>query len=107
MFAVVKTGGKQYKVAVGDIFETEKLEAEEGKAVSLDQVLMITDGDDVVVGAPLVEGASVETEVVSQKRNKKVLIFKKRRRQKSRVKNGHRQQITVLKVKSIKKGKGA
>ena len=103
MFAVVKTGGKQYKVAVGTIFETEKLEAEEGKTVSLDQVLMITDGNDVVVGAPLVEGAVVKAEVVSQKRNKKVLIFKKRRRQKSRVKNGHRQKITVLKVKEIKK----
>ena len=64
---------------------------------------MITDGNDVVVGAPLVEGAVVKAEVVSQKRNKKVLIFKKRRRQKSRVKNGHRQKITVLKVKEIKK----
>lgn len=107
MFAVVKTGGKQYKVTVGDIFETEKLEAEEGKTVSLDQVLMITDGEDVIVGAPLVEGAVVNAEVVSQKRNKKVLIFKKRRRQKSRVKNGHRQEVTVLKVKEIKKEKGA
>ncbi|MCT4574817.1 MAG: 50S ribosomal protein L21 [Alphaproteobacteria bacterium] len=103
MFAVVKTGGKQYKVAVGDIFETEKLEAEEGKTVSLDQVLMITDGDDVVVGAPLVEGAVVKAEVVAQKRNKKILVFKKRRRQKSRVKNGHRQNVTVLKVTEIKK----
>jgi len=103
MFAVVKTGGKQYKVTVGDIFETEKLDAEEGKTVSLDQVLMITDGDDVIVGTPLVEGAIVKAEVVSQKRNKKVLIFKKRRRQKSRVKNGHRQEVTVLKVKEIKK----
>jgi large subunit ribosomal protein L21 len=107
MFAVVKTGGKQYKVAVGDIFDTEKLETEEGKTVSLDQVLMITDGDDVIVGTPLVEGAVVEAEVVSHKRNKKVIIFKKRRRKKSMSKNGHRQKITVLKVKSIKKGKGA
>jgi len=104
MFAIVKTGGKQYKVTVGEIFETEKLEAEVGKTVSLDQVLMIgVDEKDAVIGAPLVKGASVEVEVISQKRNKKVLVFKKRRRKKSRTKNGHRQSITVLKVTKINK----
>ncbi len=101
MFAVVKTGGKQYRVAADDLLKVEKLDAEPGETVVLDQVLMVGDGDDRKVGAPLVEGAVVEAEVVEQSRAKKIIVFKKKRRQNYRRKNGHRQHQTVLKVIGI------
>ena len=102
MFAVVKTGGKQYKVAQGDMIQVEKLEAEAGKSIDLADVLMLCDGDKVTVGTPVVAGAKVTAEVVSQSRSGKVIVFKKKRRQNYRRKNNHRQEFTVLKITAIK-----
>lgn len=104
MFAVIKTGGKQYKVAKDDIVVVEKLEGEAGASVALDSVLMLGDGDNVTTGSPFVEGASVAAEVVEQTRGDKVIVFKKQRRQNYRRKNGHRQDLTVLKVTDILTG---
>lgn len=104
MFAVVKTGGKQYKVASGDVIKVEKLEAEAGATVELDQVLMVGDEAKVTIGAPMVAGAKVAAEVLEQTKGAKVIIFKKRRRKNSRRTRGHRQQITVLRVTGITAG---
>ena len=104
MYAVVKTGGKQYRVAKDDIFRVEKLAGEDGENLVLDEVLMVGDGDNVTVGAPLVDGASVSVEILEQMRDKKITIFKKRRRQNYRRKKGHRQYLTVLKVTDISTG---
>ncbi len=104
MFAVVKTGGKQYKVASGDVIKVEKLEAEAGATVELDQVLMVGDDAKVTIGAPMVAGAKVAAEVLEQTKSAKVIIFKKRRRKNSRRTRGHRQQITVLRVTGITAG---
>ncbi len=101
MFAVVKTGGKQYKVAQGDVIQVEKLSAEVGKTVSLAEVLMLADNGTVTVGAPFIKGAAVSAEVVAQDRSDKLIIFKKKRRQNYRRKNSHRQQFTVLKITGI------
>ena len=101
MFAVVKTGGKQYKVAPDDVIKVEKLPAEAGAEVTLDQVLMVGDGDNVTVGAPTVAGATVTATVLEQTRGKKIIVFKKRRRQDSRVTKGHRQDLTVLRIGAI------
>lgn len=104
MFAVVKTGGKQYKVASGDVIKVEKLEVEAGATVELDQVLMVGDESSVTVGAPMVAGASVVFQVLEQTKGPKVITFKKRRRKNSRRTRGHRQQITVLRVTGITAG---
>lgn len=104
MYAVVKTGGKQYRVSKDDILKVERLPGEAGDVVTLDDVLMLGDGADVTVGAPKVDGASVAAEILEQKRDKKVIIFKKRRRQNYRRKKGHRQHLTVLKVTDILTG---
>lgn len=101
MFAVVKTGGKQYRVAKDDVIRVEKLDAEAGETVILDEVLMVSDENGAKTGTPLLEGAAVEAEVVEQTRNKKIIIYKKKRRQNYRRKKGHRQQVTVLKVVDI------
>ena len=101
MFAVVKTGGKQYKVAQGDVFQVEKLDVEAGKSVDLSEVLMLCDNGKVTMGAPFVAGAKITAEVVSQSRTGKLIIFKKKRRQNYRRKNNHRQSYTVLKVTAI------
>ncbi|MFL2660194.1 MAG: 50S ribosomal protein L21 [Alphaproteobacteria bacterium] len=101
MYAIIKTGGKQYKVTKGDVIRVEKLEAEAGKKIKLDEVLMIG-GDKPAVGSPIVKGASVEAEVVEQTRNKKIIIFKKKRRHNYRRKNGHRQAVSILKITDIK-----
>ncbi|PCI63664.1 MAG: 50S ribosomal protein L21 [Kordiimonadales bacterium] len=101
MFAIVKTGGKQYRVTEGDVVKVEKLDGEVGKNISIDEVLMVGDDKGVKTGEPLVEGASVTFEVLEQKKDKKIVIFKKKRRQNYRRKRGHRQEITVLRVKSI------
>ncbi len=106
MFAVIKTGGKQYRVAKDARLTVEKLPAEAGETVTLDQVLMVGGDQGVTLGQPLVAGASVTAEVVEQTRGKKMLVFKKRRRQNSRRKNGHRQHYTVLKVTDIHTGGG-
>jgi large subunit ribosomal protein L21 len=104
MYAVVKTGGKQYRVAKDDIIKIERLPGEAGDVVTLSEVLMIGDGADMKIGAPLVEGASVAGEIVEQGRADKVIVFKKRRRQNYRRKKGHRQLLTVLKVTDILTG---
>ena len=104
MYAVVKTGGKQYRVSKDDILKVERLPGEAGDVVTLEDVLMLGDGADVTVGAPMVDGASVAAEILEQKRDKKIIIFKKRRRQNYRRKKGHRQHLTVLKVTDILTG---
>jgi large subunit ribosomal protein L21 len=97
MFAVIKTGGKQYKVAKNDVIVVEKLPAEAGASITLDEVLMIGDK----IGAPTVAGASVTATVVDQTKGDKVIVFKKKRRQNYRRKKGHRQQLTVLRITDI------
>ena len=104
MFAVIKTGGKQYKVAKGDKITVEKLDGEAGSTVEFSDVLMVGGEGDAKVGAPLVEGAKVAAEVVEQSRAPKVLIFKKKRRHTYRRKKGHRQHQTVLEIKDIVAG---
>ena len=101
MFAVVKTGGKQYKVAPNDVIKVEKLDGEEGSSLTLGEVLMLDGEAGLKVGAPLVAGASVTATVIAQKKGDKIIVFKKRRRQNSRRKNGHRQNITVLRITAI------
>ena len=102
MYAVIKTGGKQYKVQKDDVIRVEKLKVEAGKTVTLDQVLMLNDGKKTTIGAPVVAGAKVTAEVIEQTRSDKVIVFKKKRRQNYRRKNGHRQNLTVLRIKDIK-----
>ncbi len=101
MFAIVKTGGKQYKVSQGDLVQVEKLPAEAGKTVELSEVLMLCDGGKTTVGSPFVKGAKVKAEVVAQERTGKLIVFKKKRRQNYRRRNNHRQEYTVLKVTGI------
>ena len=101
MYAVVKTGGKQYRVSKNDILQVERLAGDAGDVVTLDEVLMLADGSNVTVGAPMIDGASVAAEILEQKRDKKIIVFKKRRRQNYRRKNGHRQHLTVLRVTDI------
>ncbi len=101
MFAVVKTGGKQYRVAPGDILKVERLEGEAGDTVTLDQVLLVGDGDRTTAGTPLVDGTVVTAEILEQTRAKKVIVFKKKRRHNYRRKKGHRQHLTVLRVLEI------
>ena len=101
MYAVIKTGGKQYKVAEGDVLKVEKLSADAGEMVSFQQVLMLGDDKGSTVGRPTVSGAEVTATVLEQARDDKVIVFKKRRRQNSRRKNGHRQSHTVLRVTKI------
>jgi large subunit ribosomal protein L21 len=100
MFAVIRTGGKQYRVAAEDVITVERLPGAPGDIIELGDVLMLG-GDSVTVGNPLVTGASVAGEVVEQKRGDKVIAFKKRRRQNSRRKRGHRQEYTVLRITEI------
>lgn len=102
MFAIIKTGGKQYRVSEGSLLRVEKLEGEAGNTVTLDHVLVIGEGSSLTVGEPLVKGATVIAEIVNQIRDKKVLIFKKIRRHNYRRKNGHRQELSILKIKEIK-----
>jgi len=102
MFAVIKTGGKQYRVSENDVLVVEKLVAEAGDKVQFDQVLMIgEEGKAPTVGSPLIDKAAVTAEVVRQTRGEKLIIFKKRRRQNSRRKNGHRQDLTLVKITGI------
>ena len=101
MYAVVRTGGKQYRLGVGDSVKVEKLSDEVGNIVELSQILMVSDGDEVKVGTPLVTGASVKAEIVGHGRNKKIRVFKMKRRKKYRRTQGHRQAFTQLKVTEI------
>ena len=101
MFAVIRTGGKQYRVSQNDVLKVERLDVEAGATVTFTDVLAVGSEGKLTIGAPVVAGASVTAEVIAQDRLDTVIIFKKRRRQNSRRKNGHRQQITVLRVSSI------
>lgn len=101
MYAVVVTGGKQYRVEPGEWLRVEKLEGEEGSAVTLDRVLMIADGEAIKVGAPALAGATVTAEIIGQGRGKKVDIIKFRRRKHHRKHQGHRQAYTEIKITSI------
>ena len=104
MFAVIKSGGKQHKAVVGGVLKLEKLIGEAGTELELNEVLMIgSDGKATSIGTPLVKGASVKVEVLRQYRDDKVIIFKKQRRQHYRRKNGHRQSVTLVRVKDIQK----
>ena len=100
MYAVVKTGGKQYKVSEGDLLKVEKLEGAVGDTVELNEVLMVG-GDKVAIGTPLVPSASVTVKIIEQGKDKKILVFKSKRRKDSRKLNGHRQPRTMLKIEKI------
>jgi large subunit ribosomal protein L21 len=101
MYAVIKTGGKQYRVAANDTIEIEKLTGSAGDNVEFTDVLMVSNGDAVEWGAPVVEGATVVGEIVGQIRGPKIVIFKKRRRKHYRRKNGHRQDLTSVRITEI------
>lgn len=102
MYAVIMTGGKQYKVAPGDMLNVEKLDAKKGDTVEIKDVYLVSDGDKVSVGKPLVSDAKVTAEVLGNVRGDKILIFKHRRRKGFRKTIGHRQDFTTIKVKEIK-----
>ena len=101
MYAVIVTGGKQYKVSEGDTLFVEKLEVEEGSSVTFDKVLMAGEGDDVKVGAPVLEGATVEAKVVKNGKAKKIYVFKMKRKKNERTKKGHRQPFTKVTIEKI------
>ena len=101
MYAVMVTGGKQYKVSEGDVLSVEKLDAEEGASVTFDNVLMTGDGENVKVGAPTVDGASVEAKVVKNGKAKKIYVFKMKRKKNYRRKKGHRQPFTKIEITKI------
>ena len=101
MYAVIETGGKQYRVEVGTELEVELLDVEPGKTITLDRVLLVADGDDSSIGRPLVADAEVSAEVVRQSRGEKLISFKYRPKARSRVKKGHRQELTVLRISDI------
>lgn len=101
MFAVIKTGGKQYRVAADDVLKIEKVAGEAGDFVEISDVLMVGEGGNTTIGAPLVDGACVSAEIVSQGRTRKIIAFKKRRRQNSRRTIGHRQHLTTVRIAEI------
>lgn len=102
MFAIIRTGGKQYKVSKDTYLNVEKVEGNVGDKLKDIEILLVSDGDKTTVGAPIVSGFTVSAEVVEQFRDEKVIIFKKRRRQNYRRKNGHRQHLTKIKITDIK-----
>ncbi len=101
MYAVIETGGKQYKVSEGDTLFIEKLETAEGETVTFDKVLAVADGEDVKFGAPTVEGATVEANVVKNGKAKKIYVFKMKRKKNYRRKKGHRQPFTKVEITKI------
>ncbi len=101
MYAVIKTGGKQYRVATDDVLEIERLDGDAGATIEFAEVLMVGDGGNVKIGTPTVDGAKVVGEVVAQLRGPKVIVFKKRRRKNSRRKIGHRQDLTKVRITEI------
>jgi len=101
MYAVVRTGGKQYRVAVGNAVEVEKLDGEIGSTVTLEDVLLVADGDNVQVGQPTVTGANVVAKITGQYRGTKVMVFRYRPKKRIRVRKGHRQYLTRLEIESI------
>ena len=102
MYAIVDSGGKQYKVQEGEILRVEKLAGEVGDDVSFDKILMFSDGENVNIGTPLLEDVAVSGHIVEQGKAKKIIVFKYKRRKRYRRKRGHRQQFTAVKVDSIK-----
>jgi large subunit ribosomal protein L21 len=104
MYAVIESGGKQYRVEVGTELEVELLDAEPGQAVTLDRVLLVADGDETAIGRPVVVDAAVEAEVVRRDRADKVIVFKYRPKARRRVKKGHRQDLTVLRITDVRLG---
>jgi len=104
MLAVFKTGGKQYSVKAGQILKVEKLEGKKGDSISFKDVLAVSENKQNTIGSPLVEGAVVEAKILDQIRDKKIIVFKKRKRQNYRSTQGHRQYLTVLKIETISMG---
>ena len=104
MLAVFKTGGKQYSVKAGQILKVEKLEGKKGDSISFKDVLAVSENTQNTIGSPLVEGAVVEAKILDQIRDKKIIVFKKRKRQNYRSTQGHRQYLTVLKIETISMG---
>ena len=101
MYAVVATGGKQYKVTEGEVLRVEKLSGDVGQEISFDKVLMFSDGESVKIGQPLVDGVTVRGHIVDQAKAKKIIVFKYKRRKRYRRKQGHRQQYTAVKIDTI------
>ena len=101
MYAIIRTGGKQYQVSEGDKLRIEKINGEVGDTVELNDVLMVADGEKISVGTPSIESAKVEATIVDQGKAKKVIIFKKKRRKGYRLKKGHRQPVTEISIKGI------
>lgn len=101
MYAVIKTGGKQYRVSEGDLLKVEKINGGKGSIVSFNEVLMVSKGDDIRIGKPFVEGAVVIGEIVDNRKGPKITVFKMKRRKGFRKKTGHRQSLTSLKIKEI------
>lgn len=101
MYAVIRSGGKQYQVASGDQLRVEKLPGDVGDTVAIDDVLLVADGEDVKVGRPVVDGAQVTAKIVDQDKSKKITVLKKKKRKGYRLKQGHRQQYTALKIEEI------
>lgn len=101
MYAVIRTGGKQYRVAAGDTLEVERLDGAVGDTIKLDDILLVSDGSAVRVGQPVVEGASVTAKITGQYKGNKILVFKYRPKKRIRVRKGHRQYITRLQIASI------
>ena len=101
MYAVVNTGGKQYKVKAGDVLRVEKIPGDVGSPVTFDKVLMVADGEEINVGQPVLENTSVKGTIVEQGKAKKIIVFKYKRRKRFRRKQGHRQTFTAVKIDSI------
>lgn len=102
-FAIVKTGGKQYRVSEGDVLDIEKLDVEEGKDVNFDEVLLVADGEKVEVGQPTVKDTKVKAKVLSQEKAPKIVVFKFKKRKNYRKKTGHRQKMTRVQIEKIGK----
>ncbi|MFC1830584.1 50S ribosomal protein L21 [Thermodesulfobacteriota bacterium] len=103
MYAIIKTGGKQYQVSAGDRLMVEKLEGNIGDSIELSEVLLVADGDAVTVGKPVVEGAKVVATITDQGKHRKIKVFKKKRRKGYRLMKGHRQPYTALKIADVSK----
>lgn len=101
MFAVIKTGGKQYRVQAGDVLQIEKLKVEEGQKITFDQVLLIDDDERTLIGTPFLKNAQVKAEVIENFKDKKIIVFKKKRRKQYKKKTGHRQELTRIKIEEI------
>jgi large subunit ribosomal protein L21 len=101
MYAIMTSGGKQYRVQEGDVLRLEKIDGDVGASVSFDQVLMVSDGEEVQLGRPVLEGAAVHASIVEQNKAKKILVFKYKRRKRYRRKQGHRQLYTAVRIDKI------